>query len=80
MENELIRQTLASKGWEYIEAMIREKVVDVRLARNINKKKRYEDIAIDVLAKAKAANKMLDILRRLERIKNEKETKKEVYI
>lgn len=79
-ENLLVKQTLNTQGWALIEGYIKDKITDVRLARNIKKDKRYEDIAIEVLAKAKAANKMLSLLSRLDKIKNGLEVKKpQVY-
>lgn len=79
LENDYVKQTLNSPGWDIIKGWINEKITDVRLARNIKKDKRYEDIAIEVLAKAKAANKMLSLLNKLERIKTNTQVKPEVY-
>lgn len=79
LENNYVRQTLQTEGWNIIEGYIKEKISELRLARNINKKKRYEDIAIEVLAKAKAANKMYSLLKRLERIKQDNEVKTQSY-
>jgi len=67
--NELIKQTLLSKGWEAIEAMLRKEIADLKLVRNINTSKRYEDIAIEAITNAKAANK----------INNGKEIKKQIF-
>lgn len=78
-ENLLIKATLNTQGWSIIEGWIKDKITDIRLARNIKKDKRYEDIAIEVLAKAKAANKLLSVLQRLDRIKNGVEVKKQIY-
>lgn len=80
MEHELIRQTMATKGWSVIEGMIKDKIVDLRLARNTNIKKSNDEIATDVKAKAKAANKLLSLLSTLNNINNAKEIKKENYI
>jgi len=79
MENDYIKQTLNTEGWALIEQMIKDRITEVRLARNIKKNKRYEDIAIEVLAKSRAANKMLSLLQKLDRIKNESEYKKESF-
>jgi len=79
MENDYIKQTLNTEGWALIEQMIKDRITEVRLARNIKKSKRYEDIAIEVLAKSRAANKMLSLLQKLDRIKNESEYKKESF-
>ncbi len=78
MEKDYIKQTLSTQGWEYIDKMLRDKIVDLSLARNV-KDKRYEDIAIETLARAKAANKVLSVLKSLERIKNSQTLKKESF-
>lgn len=77
--NEAIKQTLNTPGWQFIEEMIKSKITEVRLARNINKKRSYNDLAIDVLSKSRAANKMLSILKKLDSIKNQKQLEKESW-
>jgi hypothetical protein len=79
LENEIVKATLNTQGWFIIESWLKEKVTEVRLARNTKKDKRFEDIAIDVLARQKAANRMLSVLNKLDRIKNGTEVKKQVY-
>jgi hypothetical protein len=79
-DNLLIKQTLSSQGWLLIEQMLKDKITEVTLAKNVNKNKRYEDIAIDTLGKLEAAKKIHSVLKKLDQIKNKTEVKKQVYI
>ena len=55
MNIENVKSTMASQGWAEIEDYLRAKLADIRLAKNISKNKSFQDIAIDTLAKGKAA-------------------------
>lgn len=73
-----IKTTISTQGWQEIMELLDRKIYSLRLAKNIKKDKRYEDIAIETLAKAKAVNTLERWKKEVEKLGNEqpKEIKK----
>lgn len=78
MEKELIRQTMATKGWELIRQMFEEDLVNMTLAKNLKGEK--WDIALEALSSYKAAKLGQDFLNKLNRINDNIETERKTYI
>lgn len=74
-EQQAIRATLQTQGWQLIEAMIRNEAVDVRMAKHINRERNHQDIAIEAIAKGNAAERMERVLNRINAIKAPQEAK-----
>lgn len=79
MNKDNVKSTMATAGWIEIENFLRVRIAEARLAKNIDSNKRYEDIAIDCLAKSKAAKIIESALKTLNGIKSENKKKEEVW-
>lgn len=70
--NEAIKSTMMSSGWLEIRRKLDDKMNGLRMAKNISKKKQYQDIAIEALGKAYAYRTLERWLKELDGISNTK--------
>jgi len=78
MDKELIRQTMATKGWGLIVEMFNEELINLTLARNL--KGERQDIALEALSSYKAAKIGQDFINKLNRINDNIEAEPKRYI
>ena len=73
-----IKTTISTQGWQEIMELLDKKIYSLRLAKNIKKDKRFEDIAIETLARAKAVKTLERWIKEINKLGNDqpKEIKK----
>lgn len=67
-EKASIAETLKTPGWALIAAIIEQEIVDVRLVKRVDRKKRFEDIAIESISRGLASEKMEKLLQDIQKI------------
>ncbi len=67
-----IKQITDQKGWEYIEDIFKEEILEGKKPLNFKTEGKTADIiALEVMAKEKAAKMVISALAKIKRIKNE---------
>jgi hypothetical protein len=80
MNKDNIKSTILSAGWKDIEAIFREEILEGRKAVNYNTNgKDYQTIAVETMAREKAAKTLEKILKRINGYKSDPEIKKESF-
>ena len=79
MNKESIKQVVLSAGWKEVLAIFNDELLTEKQLSKVNTEKRYEDIAIETIARSKAAKIVDKVLDRINRIANEKEFEKQSF-
>lgn len=77
-EKELVKQTLQSKGWQLIYTLLEDEFREVKKIKTDNR--RYEDIAIEVMANDKNHRALQTFINRLYKLTGEQNKPKVKYI
>jgi hypothetical protein len=80
MKEKAIKSIVNQTGWQYIEEVFIDEIIEGKKALNFKTEgKTAEMIAIDVIARERASKMILDVLKKLKRIANKEEYKKESF-
>ncbi len=75
-----IKQITEQKGWEYIEALFKEEILEGKKPLNFKTEGKTADIiALEVMAKEKAAKMVDSVLRKIKRVKGEDKIEKQEW-
>jgi hypothetical protein len=80
MNKENIKNLVASQGWKEVMELFNEEILAEKDLTKLNLEKRYEDIAIDTIARAKAQKIVKSVLKKVNNLAGQTDLPKESFI